>query len=106
MKSTDTNQASKKSNFHSSLAGCVVSALLFPFCLTLSAWLAFALGPMGCALPNRCSKSQENVKAIVSLMIFVGGGLGIPIITGIGMGKAVGKGVDIIERAKSTEDNE
>lgn len=67
--------------------GCLISALLFPFCITLSLWLSFALGPMGCAFPNKCSRSQENAKGILSLVILFGGGFGIPIATGILVGK-------------------
>jgi hypothetical protein len=57
--------------------------LLFPFCITLSEWFAFALGTMGCTLPNKCFQPQENAKGILELVILFGGGFGILIATGI-----------------------
>ena len=93
MKSPAENQTNETRGYLSSCSGCLVSALLFPFFMTLSGWLAFALGPMGCAYPSKCSQSQENAKGILSIVILVGGGFGIPIGTGILVGKVVQSGV-------------
>jgi cytochrome bd-type quinol oxidase subunit 2 len=93
MKSPAENQTNKTRGYLSSCSGCLVSALLFPFFMTLSGWLAFALGPMGCAYPSKCSQSQENAKGILSMVILFGGGFGIPIGTGILVGKVVQNGV-------------
>ena len=93
MKSPAKNQPNETTGCLSSSAGCLVSALLFPFLMTLSGWVAFAVGPMGCAHPSKCSQSQENAKGILSIVILVGGGFGIPIGTGILVGKVVQNGV-------------
>jgi len=61
--------------------------------MTLSGWVAFALGPIGCAYPSKCSQPQEYAKGILSIVILVGGGFGIPIGTGILVGKVVQNGV-------------
>jgi hypothetical protein len=104
MKSPSQNRNTESSGCLSSSSGCLITALLFPFCITLSMGLSFALGPMGCALPNKCSKFQENAKGILSLVILLGGGVGIPIATGIWVGKVVQNGV--MDRSNSTNDNE
>ncbi|MEG3439782.1 hypothetical protein V0288_21825 [Pannus brasiliensis CCIBt3594] len=57
--------------------------------MTISGWLTFALGPMGCALPNRCSPFQEGAKAILSLVILFGGGFALPITTAIYVAKSL-----------------
>jgi hypothetical protein len=101
MKSTNKNQNTESSGCLSRSSGCLISVLLFPFCITLSLWLSFALGPMGCALPNKCSKVQENAKGVLSLGILFGGGFGVPIGTGILIGKGVQNGVT--NRSSSTK---
>ena len=89
MKSPDKNQPNETIGCLSSSAGCLVSALLFPFFMTLSGWVAFALGPMGCAHPSKCSQSQEYAKGILSMVILFGGGFGVPIGTGILVSKVI-----------------
>ena len=89
MKSPAENQTNETRGYLSSCSGCLVSALLFPFFMTISGWVAFAVGPMGCAHPSRCSQSQEYAKGILSMVIVVGGGFGIPIGTGILVSKVI-----------------
>jgi hypothetical protein len=59
---------------------------------------------MGCALPNRCSKAEEFAKGILSMVILVGGGFGIPLIIGSLVGKAVQ--ITAVNHSKSRDDNE
>ncbi|WP_072016522.1 hypothetical protein [Neosynechococcus sphagnicola] len=97
MKSPSKNQNTES-------AGCLASILLFPFFMTIFGWFAFALGPMSCAHPNKCSQLLENVKGILSIAILVGGGFGIPIAAGILVDRAVQNGV--VNRSNSKKDNE
>jgi hypothetical protein len=98
MKSPSKNQNTESSGCLSRASGCLISAILFPFCITLSLGLSFAFGSMGCALPNKCSQSRMNAKSILSLAILLGGGFGIPIATGILVGKVVRN--DAMNRSK------
>lgn len=63
-------------------AGCLVSAVLFVPCWVISGWLAFALG-MSCAFPQRCSAFEKWLKGGVGLVVFFGGGVGLPIGAGL-----------------------
>jgi hypothetical protein len=85
-------------------AGCLVASLIFPFSIAAAGWFAFALGSMSCALPNKCSKGQENAKGILSIVILVGGGFGIPLAVGSLVGKAVE--MNAVNHSKPREDNE
>jgi hypothetical protein len=67
-------------------------------------WVAFAIGPMSCAHPNRCSIGQENAKGILGLVILAGGGFGIPLAVGSLVGKAVK--TNAVNHPKHIEDNE
>jgi hypothetical protein len=89
MKASRTN---KNDTIAGCLSGCLVFIVLFPLCATFSFWLAFALGPMGCAFPNKCSQSQQNVKGIVSIVVALGGGVVLPIAISSFVGKAVRAG--------------
>jgi hypothetical protein len=104
MESPNKNQNTESSGCLSRSSGCLISALLFPFCITLSSWLSFALGPMSCAFPNQCSRSQESARGILALVILFGGGFGIPIGTGILVSKVIQNGVR--DRSSSTKDDE
>lgn len=82
-------------------AGCLVASLIFPFSITFSGWLAFAIGPMSCAFPNRCSRVQEYTKGILSAVILFGGGFGVPLAAGGLVSKAVQ--MNTINHSKSRE---
>jgi len=69
--------------------GCLLSLIIFPFFMIPSAWMSFAVGPMGCALPKRCSEAEQNGKAIASMVVFLGGGFGVPIASGVLLTKAL-----------------
>ncbi|MDD1417129.1 hypothetical protein MEN41_21755 [Dolichospermum sp. ST_con] len=83
MKSPSKNQTTESAGCLSKSAGCLVSVLLFPFFITIFGWFAFSIGPMSCAYPSKCSQLEENAKGILSIVILIGGGWGIPIVTGI-----------------------
>jgi hypothetical protein len=92
MKTSNNKGRTQSSGCLSKGAGCLVALLIFPFSITFAFWFAFALGPMSCALPNRCSKVAETAKGIVSIVILVGGGFVVPL--------TVGRLVDIIGNSK------
>jgi hypothetical protein len=52
-------------------------------------WLAFTIGPMGCSLPNRCSKVEETAKGLFAMGVLLEGVFGTPIATGILLSRAV-----------------
>jgi hypothetical protein len=87
--SPNNKDRTQSSGCLSTAAGCLVASLIFPFSITFAFWFAFALGPMNCALPNRCSKVAETAKGILSIVILVGGGFGIPLTVGSFVNKAV-----------------
>jgi len=87
-------------------AGCLVAVVILPFSLVPAAWLAFAMGPMGCTLPNNCSKGEEVFKGIVSLVIFAGGGLGVPLAAGVLAQRSIKTTqMNAVNRARPSEDN-
>ncbi|MDS3862075.1 hypothetical protein RIF25_14830 [Thermosynechococcaceae cyanobacterium BACA0444] len=88
-------------------AGCLVTVIIFPFTLLISGWLAFTMGPMGCAFPKNCSQAEKGVKGIVSLVILMGGGFGVPLT----VGALVGFGIKAMEqqtgsRSRARENSE
>jgi hypothetical protein len=103
MKSSRTN-----TNTAGCLSGCLAFIVLFPLCATVSFWSAFALGPMNCALPNKCSQSQQNAKGIVSIVVAFGGGLVLPIAISSFVGKTVRAGINNLteKTARSNEEND
>ncbi|AFY62173.1 hypothetical protein [Synechococcus sp. PCC 6312] len=107
VKSSNSNEPTHSSGWLANGAGCLVAVLIFPFSFIPAVWLAFAMGPMGCALPNNCSQGEKALKGVVSLVIFVGGGLGVPLAAG-----ALAKGgiktiqVNAVNRFKSQEDQD
>ncbi|MDS3862166.1 hypothetical protein RIF25_15295 [Thermosynechococcaceae cyanobacterium BACA0444] len=107
VKSSNNNEQTHSSGCLANGAGCLVAVLIFPFSFMPAAWLAFAMGPMGCALPNNCSQGEKFLKGVVSLVIFVGGGFGVPLATGA----LANRGIRTIQmnnavnRAKPSEDN-
>ena len=69
--------------------GCLLSLILFPICAVPSMWIAFAIGPMSCAFPSRCSAGEQNARGFVSMVVGLGGGFGIPIASGVLLTKAL-----------------
>jgi hypothetical protein len=61
--------------------GCLSALILFPFCFGLLMWVSVGMS-MSCALPNRCSPSEENIRGAIGLIILLGGSFGIPIAAG------------------------
>jgi hypothetical protein len=100
MKPPRTNQIAK-------LAGCLSFVALFPLCIVVSVWVAFAIGPMSCALPNRCSRSEETVKGVLSILVLLGGGIGIPIVVASLVEKGLKTGSKILsdQGQKSEKEN-
>jgi hypothetical protein len=62
--------------------GCLLSLILFPICAVPSMWIAFAIGPMSCAFPSRCSAAEQNARGFASIVVGFGGGFGIPLVCG------------------------
>jgi len=52
-------------------------------------WIAFAIGPMSCAFPSRCSAGEQNARGFVSMVVGLGGGFGIPLASGVLLTKAL-----------------
>jgi hypothetical protein len=72
------NESERTKRGRSPILGCGCFMLLFPICISVFSWFAFAIGPMNCALPNRCSPAENNAKGIVSIIFLIGGGFLIP----------------------------
>jgi hypothetical protein len=72
----------------SPVLGCGCFILLFPICITFFGWMAFAFGPMSCALPSHCSQSEQTAKGIISLGFLFGGGFVLPTAVAIAVAKA------------------
>jgi len=47
----------------------IVTVIFFFMSMTFFGWIAFAVGPMRCSLPNRCTAFQENLYSILSLLV-------------------------------------
>lgn len=103
MTSPSNKDRTQSSSCLSAAAGCLVASLIFPFSITFEFWFAFALGPMSCALPNKCSKGEETAKGILSIVILVGGGFGIPLTIGSLVNKAVK--INAVNHSKLEDDN-
>lgn len=69
--------------------GCLLSLILFPICAVPSMWIAFAIGPMSCAFPSRCSAGEQNARGFASMVVGLGGGFGIPLASGVSLTKAL-----------------
>jgi len=69
--------------------GCLLSLILFPICAVPLMWIAFAIGPMSCAFPSRCSAGEQNARGFVSMVVGLGGGFGIPLASGVLLTKAL-----------------
>jgi hypothetical protein len=100
---SNNHQDAKSSGCLPTSAGCLTSALLFPLTSALSFGLAFAVGPMNCAHPNYCSQAEQNAKGIVSSVIFLAGGFGAPIATGIWVRKIAKSSLNQNVSAKDKE---
>ncbi|WP_210967706.1 hypothetical protein [Dolichospermum flos-aquae] len=96
-----TNQNNKLPGF---LSGCLVFIFCFPLCLSFSSWFAFAIGPMSCALPNRCSQLEINTKSIMSLIVLFGGGFAVPIIVASSVGKVSSSLIENTQQSKNEDD--
>ena len=49
----------------------IVTVTLFLSSFFFFAWIAFAVGPMRCSLPNRCTTLQENLYAVFSILVML-----------------------------------
>ncbi len=47
----------------------IVTVILFFVSMTFCGWIAFAVGPMRCSLPNQCTALQINLYSILSLLV-------------------------------------
>ncbi|WP_174783668.1 hypothetical protein [Dolichospermum sp. UHCC 0259] len=88
------------------LSGCLVFICCFPLCFYCSVWFAFAIGPMSCALPNRCSQSEINTKSILSLLVLFGGGFAVPIIVASSFGKVTSTLIEKTQQSKDEDDSD
>ena len=104
MTSPNNKNHTRSSGCLSMAGGCLVASLIFPFSITFFGWFAFALGSMGCALPDKCSVVQVYAKGILSIVIIVGGGFGVPLAVGGLVGKAVKR--NTLNYPKHIEKNE
>jgi amino acid transporter len=49
----------------------IVTIILFLMSIIFCAWIAFSVGPMRCSLPNRCTTLQENLYAVLSILVML-----------------------------------
>lgn len=102
MKVANSDEETQKSGCLANGAGCLIAGLIFPFSMIISGWLAYAVGSAGCALPNRCSQGEETIKGLVAMVIFYGGGFGVPLTAGILASQSINKGRNWMENDSST----
>ncbi|URR35354.1 hypothetical protein NBE99_12040 [Thermosynechococcus sp. HN-54] len=83
MSAAEENTPEKYPGCFATSMGCFVPSILFVPCWIISAWLAFALGSMGCAVSQKYTAFQKWLKGSMGSVVFVGGGVGLPIGAGL-----------------------
>ncbi len=49
----------------------IVTVTLFLSSFFFFAWIAFAVGPMRCSLPNQCTTFQEILYSVLSILVML-----------------------------------